>query len=342
MSNPPTQVAVGILRQPDGQLLLTSRPADKPWPYWWELPGGKIEPGETPLAAVARELQEELGIDIDPQHSQHWVTTTYHYPKGPVQLSFFIITRWSGSPLGLEGQTLAWVQPQQLGAIGPILPATLPILRWLRLPPRYLISSAYAAGTQWLPRLGQMLAQGQPLMVQFREPEWQQQAQQDPQAAQALLACFQATLALCRRHQAPCLVNSAHPQSWWAQADGVHLRSHEARYLDDAPVTGSLHALHAHFGLPSPHLFGISAHDEAELQRAARLQADFAVLGHVLPTPSHPGSPHLGWDRFAELSQQITLPVYAIGGQHEGLLATAQSHGAHGIAGMRQLLSVNL
>lgn len=337
MSKPPIRVAVGILRQADGRLLLSSRPADKPWPYWWELPGGKIETHETPVAAVARELREELAVQIDPQHTHHWVTTTYHYPKGPVTLNFFIITHWSGTPTALEGQNLAWVFPHNLGAIGPILPATLPILRWLRLPPRYVLSSAYSAGKRWLPLLTQRLNHKLPLMVQFREPQWQQQATQDPQAARALYQCFLTTLELCQAHQVPCLVNSVHPQAWWALADGVHLRSHDASGL--ALHDGGLYGLHAYFNLPGDHLFGVSTHNDKELAQAARLQADFAVLGHVLPTPSHPDMPPLGWARFAQLSQQVALPVYALGGQNETLLTTAQEHGAHGIAGIRQLLS---
>lgn len=339
MSKPPIQVAVGILQQPDGHLLLTSRPADKPWPFWWELPGGKIEPKETPLAAVRRELYEELGVIIDPDHSQAWVTTTYHYPKGPVTLNFFVISRWSGTPTGLEGQALAWVHPQRLGSIGPILPATLPILRWLRLPSYYLLSSAYHTEADWLPLLAQRLQQ-QPMMVQFREPQWQQQAAQDPQAAKALYQCLQATLEYCRAQQVPCLINSIHPQKWWPLADGVQLRSRDAQALQGtAALDGGLYGLHAYFKLPAQHLFGVSTHNRAELDLAARLQADFAVLGHVLPTPSHPHEPALGWPRFATLSQSVTLPVYAIGGQNKQSLLTARHHGAHGIAGLRQLLT---
>ena len=72
MSKPFIDVAVGIILRPDGQILLGQRPADKPWPGWWELPGGKIEAGETVLQALARELEEELGIQVI--DSAPWVT----------------------------------------------------------------------------------------------------------------------------------------------------------------------------------------------------------------------------------------------------------------------------
>ena len=71
MSKPEIFVAAGLILKPDGSLLLGQRPADKPWPGWWELPGGKIEAGETVLQALARELKEE--IDIDVTEASPWV-----------------------------------------------------------------------------------------------------------------------------------------------------------------------------------------------------------------------------------------------------------------------------
>ncbi|HLS16927.1 MAG TPA: Nudix family hydrolase [Paenalcaligenes sp.] len=332
----PVRVAVGILQREDGQILLASRPTDKPWPHWWELPGGKIEPTETPLAAVERELYEELGIRIEPQRATHWHTLTHHYPRGTVILELFIITGWAYTPQPLEGQILAWTHPDQLGSLGPILPASLPILRWLQLPQHYLISSAQDDPQQWLQRLEHTLQTAIPHMVQFREPDWQQRAHQDAQTAQELQRCFERTLALCAQYEVPCLVNSVHPQSWWHAAQGVHLRGHDAQQLQSLP--DRLYTVQAHFGLPANHLIGVSAHNLAELQRAARLHADFAVLGHVLPTPSHPDHPPIGWANFAALTQAVALPVYALGGQHPDSLPTAIEHGAQGIAGIRQLL----
>lgn len=330
------RVAVGILRHDDGRILLASRPADKPWPYWWELPGGKIEPQEAPMDAVARELREELGIAIDPQHTHHWHTLTHHYPKGTVILELFIIRAWAGRPQPLEGQHLAWTHPAQLEHIGPILPASLPILRWLQLPQYYLISSAYTHPERWLRRLEHTLQTGT-YWVQFREPEWQQHAHHDPHAAQALQHCFIQTLKICARYRTRCLVNSVHPRNWWRRAHGVHVRSSDAAALTTLTNKG-LYSLHAHFGLSADHFIGISAHNRVELQQAFELHADFAVLGHVLPTPSHPHTPALGWERFATLCQTVALPVYALGGQRPDTLSTALSLGGQGIAGMRQLL----
>lgn len=369
-------VAVGILCQADGRVLLGSRPVDKPWAHWWELPGGKIEPHETARQALARELDEELGIQIELSHTQHWHRLPHRYPSGWVVLDFFLITKWRGTPKALEGQSLAWVQPHHLGDVGPVLPATLPVLRWLQLPQYYLISSAYGQPEQWLQRLKDRLqaqqlkqtpsaqpsAQDQPSTqeqqgtqdqqgttvnrplppghgnwwVQFREPAWQQQAKHDAQAAQSLYACFQQTVALCAQYGVRCLVNSVHPQQWWAQAHGLHLRSHDARKL--AHLDSHFYAVQAHFDLPAGHFVAVSTHNDHELQLAKHLQADCAVLGHVLATPSHPDAPALGWGAFEQLIKDMALPVYALGGQSPQTLPTALQHGAQGIAGIRNLL----
>jgi 8-oxo-dGTP diphosphatase len=75
------------------------------------------------------------------------------------------------------------------------------------------------------------------------------------------------------------------------------------------------------------------------LHAARRLEADFAVLGHVLPTPSHPHEAAMGWAQFAELANGAGLPVFAIGGQSADTLTEARQQGAHGIAGIRALIA---
>src|SRR3546814_14871286 len=104
------KVAAGLILQPDGQLLLAQRPEGKPWAGWWELPGGKIEAGETTLQALARELEEELGIKVT--DASPWVTYTHEYPKNIVDLSFCRVYGRTGTPAGLENQP---IQEKRLG-----------------------------------------------------------------------------------------------------------------------------------------------------------------------------------------------------------------------------------
>jgi 8-oxo-dGTP diphosphatase len=348
MSKPLIEVAAGLLQRPDGMLLLAQRPADKPWPGWWELPGGKIEPGETTLDALSRELREELGIEVTA--SAPWVTHTHEYPKNIVRLAFCRVTGWHGEPRGVEGQTLAWVDPLAPLQVSPLLPATEPPLRWLRLPDRYLISSigGDAGLPAFLDKLERALAQGMRL-VQFREPQWD-----EAQAHRGLAR----VLSACHAHGARCLLNSCHPEAWRAEADGVHWRAADARRQaamaaaaekHEAPVEAKASGTAQETGQPprqahaapdsARRLVAVSAHDADDLAAARALEADFAVLGHVLDTPSHPGVPGMGWARFSQLRETAGLPVFAIGGQSAGTMADALRHGAHGIAGIRYLAS---
>ena len=314
-------VAVGVLIRADGCVLLGSRPEGKPWAGWWELPGGKLEPGESVLAALTRELHEELGIDV--QSATPWVTYVHEYPTTTVRLHFCKVTDWSAEPQSREQQELKWVNPQAALQLPDLLPATYPPLRWLQIPTRYLISSAHdqAGLAAFIDKLQRALDQGITL-VQWREPHWQANGD----TAQ-LRAAFLDVLSRCHAKNAKLMVNSVHDQALWSLADGVHFRVAEACQLQQRPdeLTGKWVA--------------VSTHNEEELGMARAFGADFAVLGPVLPTASHPGSATLGWEMFERLNQSAGLPVFAIGGQSGQMLSQAQSRGAHGIAGIRELIS---
>ncbi|HWX11706.1 MAG TPA: NUDIX domain-containing protein [Trinickia sp.] len=126
-SRPVTEVAVGVLVQPDGRYLLAQRPPGKPYEGYWEFPGGKLEVGETVETALARELHEELGIVVEECH--RWHTLEHDYPHAYVRLYFCKVTRWVGEPHGREGQAFSW---QDLPvAVAPLLPAAIPVLELL-------------------------------------------------------------------------------------------------------------------------------------------------------------------------------------------------------------------
>jgi 8-oxo-dGTP diphosphatase len=120
-------VAVGVLIRPDGDFLLTSRPAGKVYEGYWEFPGGKLEVGETVEQALQRELHEELGITIGP--AALWKVELVDYPHALVRLSFCKVFSWSGDLQMREAQSFAWQRlPVQ---VMPVLPGTVPVLQWL-------------------------------------------------------------------------------------------------------------------------------------------------------------------------------------------------------------------
>ena len=122
----PVDVAVGVLINPEGEFLLTSRPAGKVYAGYWEFPGGKLEVGESVEQALARELHEELGITIGPV--QPWKIELVDYPHARVRLHFCKVFDWTGAFEMRERQAMAW---QALPVrVAPVLPGTLPVLAW--------------------------------------------------------------------------------------------------------------------------------------------------------------------------------------------------------------------
>ena len=120
---------MGILIQPDGSFLLTSRPAGKVYAGYWEFPGGKLEAGESVQEALRRELLEELGIHVEA--AQVWQVELVDYPHALVRLNFCKVSAWSGALQMREAQSFSW---QQLPVhVSPVLPGTIPVFRMFAL-----------------------------------------------------------------------------------------------------------------------------------------------------------------------------------------------------------------
>jgi 8-oxo-dGTP diphosphatase len=135
-----THVAVGVVFSPDRrQVLFGQRPKGKPYAGWWELPGGKLEPGETVRQALVRELEEELGICAT--QVLPWGQLEHEYPHAYVRLHFCRVLAFTGEPASLEQQAFQWAK-RDVSDISPLLPATGPVLRWLALPEELLWTGA--------------------------------------------------------------------------------------------------------------------------------------------------------------------------------------------------------
>jgi 8-oxo-dGTP diphosphatase len=302
------EVAAAVIERPDGSILLAQRPEGKVYAGWWEFPGGKVETGEPVEVALARELHEELGLDVEEAYP--WVTRTFDYEHAAVRLNFYRVVRWRGDPQSKEGQRFAWQRLPEL-TVGPILPANGPILKALGLPLVMGVTQAGALGVEpFLEQFDSALERGLGL-VQVREKGMD---------ASALAAFTREVVRRARTRNCRVVLNGPPEIAVAAGADGVHL---------------SADALLRTVERPKFQLVGASCHAVTELARAAELALDYAILGPVHETPTHPNVPGMGWDRFSAVVRGQPLPVYAIGGLGKGDLAEARRAGAHGIAAIR-------
>lgn len=301
-------VVAAVLQRPDGCFLLAQRPPGKAYAGYWEFPGGKVEDGETPAAALSRELHEELGIDVVSAYP--WLVREFDYPHAAVRLNFFRVRAWRGELQSREAQAFSW---QRIDAINvaPLLPANGPILQALGIPETYGITGFAAAEYQRALSLIEGALQQGLRLIQVRGKDWPPE----------LFARYAGDI-VARAHTcgARVLVNADIALAQRSGADGVHLT---ARQLRD------------HTQRPDFALVGASCHNAEELCRAEALGADFAVLGPVLPTPTHPDAVLLGWTGLQRLAIDARIPVFALGGLQPGDREQALVSGAHGLAMVR-------
>jgi 8-oxo-dGTP diphosphatase len=297
------EVAAAVMQRADGAFLLAQRPPGKVFAGFWEFPGGKIEPGEPAAQALARELHEELGVEV--LCAYPWLTRRFTYPHATVRLNFFRVTAWAGEPHPKEEQAIAWQRPGAPTA-APMLPANAPVLASLALPTEYAITQAARLGTAgMLACVERRLEQGLKLL-QVREPDLGEDERS---------LFTRQVVGLAHRYGCKVMVKSAFPG-----ADGIHLTASRLMSLE-----------HRRRDV----LVAASCHNREELERAMRLELDFAVLGPVKATASHQAQAVLGWAGFAQLARGASIPVYAIGGLRREDMEDAWRCGAHGLAMIR-------
>ncbi|MFO1188413.1 MAG: (deoxy)nucleoside triphosphate pyrophosphohydrolase [Alphaproteobacteria bacterium] len=124
-------VVAAALVDRDGRVLLAQRPAGKPMAGLWEFPGGKVGEGETPEAALIRELKEELAIDVTAACLAPFTFASHAYDDFHLLMPLYVCRRWKGTLAAREGQALKWLRPRDMGAI-PMPPADVPLIAMLR------------------------------------------------------------------------------------------------------------------------------------------------------------------------------------------------------------------
>lgn len=309
------EVAVGVIQDADGRVLVSRRHEQAHQGGKWEFPGGKREPCESITDALSRELKEELGISV--KDCEPLIRIRHEYPEKTVLLDVRTVTRFEGVPHGREGQPVLWKPAAELDP-DDFPPANRAIIQALRLPDRCLVTpdaSEYPL-KEFIGHVEAALHAGIRLL-QFRSHAL---SQQDYFKLAGKVAAMSAGC------NAQCFLNA--PPAWWSalldsdiRAAGFHLTGQALREVQQRPEG----------------LLSVSCHAREDVERANNIRADFIFISPVKPTASHPEAPALGWDNFAALAEHAAIPAYALGGLTAADIATARQSGAQGIAAIRGL-----
>lgn len=307
----PVHVAAGVLRDTRGRILLARRTEGRDLAGAWEFPGGKLEPGESPAKALERELFEELGIHIG--NIEPLICVPQRYASKNIALDVYTVLSYTGKPKGLEKQALAWSPVEKLISY-PMPPADKPVVAALTLPNVLAITPEfYGDKNNYLSCIEQQLVAGV-RYIQLR--------------CKSLTSIKLKELAidirtLCHDHKATLFINEDIQLAKMLHCP-VHLKSSQLMQKDIATML-------------SGHPFSSACHSIDELKKAESMAALFAVLGPVLKTNSHPDSDGIGWTAFAQMRNDASLPIFALGGLGMKNISDARRHGAQGVAGISQL-----
>jgi 8-oxo-dGTP diphosphatase len=296
------EVAAAIVRDVDGRVLLSRRPAHKHQGDCWEFPGGKREPGESMEEALARELDEELGLI--PRACRPFMTIDHDYADRRVRLCFREVTDFTGSPRGREGQPVDWFYPEALRELS-MPAANRPLVTALRLPDAWAILPEDLDEETFVRALPARAQSGHGIYLRGLETR---------------PAELQVRAAQCREHGLAIMIRDEAELARSVNADVLHLSADTGKSLTEKPEFEGL--------------VSMACHNRTERDRALALDMDQILLSPVAATPTHPGATPLGWSGLAELATGIPVPVYALGGVTPADLDRARQAGARGIAGI--------
>lgn len=304
---PAITVVAAIIRGVDGRICLSKRPDHKHQGGRWEFPGGKVEAGESKARALARELDEELGMTQ--ASSTPFMSIAHQYPDIHVTLHFREVRQWQGEPQGQEGQEVAWFTLSQLADLS-FPAANQPVVTALQLPEQLLI-----------------------LPPSFSLKSTLKDIEQLDGAVQGLY--LRTLLDSVDKHTALLAI-----------AERCHQQGVRFWVKDNAELALSLNAYGLHLSSPSlmasqqrplfPGIVSAACHSAAQLDHAETLGLNMALVSPVKATPSHADAQPLGWQGLAERVQGRALACYALGGMSPDDLDQARTAGAIGVAGIGQ------
>ena len=308
-------VVIGIVRNTDGEVLITRRPRDVHLGGLLEFPGGKVEENESPPAALRRELKEELGIHV--QRCTPLIQVPYSYPDRSVYLDVYDVVEYTGKVTGDKG---AWNDWREIATLDPAQfpSANYGIIHALKLPKLIAVTiDAGLAPARFLQRFETVVADKAISVIQLRchslgHTQYMQLAEK--------------CLALCTRHHTRLVLNRDASCVSELRAAGLHLTGKRLLSTDKRPLNDS-------------YLVGASCHNRGELQQALKLSLDYVFIGPVMEKHLSQNDDVLGWEGFHALARECSIPAYAIGGLVVGDVAVSSKFGGQGIAAIRDFWS---
>ncbi|MBL4743625.1 MAG: Nudix family hydrolase [Cycloclasticus sp.] len=303
-------VAVGVIKNSKGEVLISQRDESAHQGGLWEFPGGKLEKGETVEQALKRELYEELGIEV--LSSTPLINIEHYYNDLFVHLNVHLIDIFQGEARGLERQPIKWVAISNLNKFS-FPDANQAIINQLMLPDFYpIIDECLGDEAMMLTHLDKLIEQGY-TMIQLRAKSL---------ASPAFKALAKQAVDKAKRTNVRLYLNTTLAVGIELQADGVHLSAHELNNIDQP--------------LPNNISIATSCHNGAELKKAKDMGVLFATLSPVQKTKTHHEAKPLGWQILGQLVDEVLpMPIYALGGLNKQDLDRAKLNGARGVAGIR-------
>ena len=316
-SKPYTHVVAGIIRHRKNphKLFITQRQQGQHLENLWEFPGGKVEQQEARFFALCRELEEETGIQV--RSALPFFCVMHEYADKNIFLDVWEVKTYQGHAHGREGQQSRWIKQSQLSDYS-FPDADIPIIKALSLPGELLITPDLTASHQdhFIEHFRDLMRRHPYRLVQFRSHHLDD----------ALYADIAHQLKqICDPYGAEVIISRPQLKSLKSRLFEPFRRRHLNAYilqsLMENPFDDSV-------------LLSASCHDRAELNKAERLNCQYALLSTIRQTLSHPGRKPKGWYQFNRLARQANLPVYALGGVARKDLCIARYQGGIGVAGI--------
>lgn len=304
-------IAVGVLKSAD-RVLIALRQKGQDHADHWEFPGGKIEADETPIEALQREFNEEIGVETNLW--QPLIDIPWAYEHLRVNLKVFVTESFEGEVFGQEGQEIRWVTIHELQEYT-FPAANKGMVTALQMANQLMVTGEMQDAADGLHRLQAALEEGVRLVS--LKPKTLE--------AEDFLAFAREAVALAHKAGAKVLLNGK--PEWLEQvpeADGVQLSS-------------STLMTYSHRPIPENKWLVVSGHDLTDVAKAVELQAEAMLLSPIQATAAHPELTPLGWQGFADWVSSVSMPVFAYGGLKPGDEKAAVQHGGQGIALTRGL-----